>query len=163
MSDVMFREATAARVAPRVCAGIVRLLADDPLGAEREDLTDLSPYLAAFDRAVSARIGTDPMQHFFVAERAGQLLGTMQLSLIPGLSRRGALCCPGGTIPPGSPLIGSGAWGAPDAAPSPPRAPRAPRAPMVQLTSDMSREDAHRFYERLGFERSHYGFKLMLR
>jgi hypothetical protein len=32
----------------------------------------------------------------------------------------------------------------------------------VQLTSDNSRADAHRFYERLGFVASHVGFKLAL-
>jgi GNAT superfamily N-acetyltransferase len=33
---------------------------------------------------------------------------------------------------------------------------------LVQLTSDKARADAHRFYERLGFEASHVGFKLLL-
>jgi GNAT superfamily N-acetyltransferase len=32
----------------------------------------------------------------------------------------------------------------------------------VQLTSQKRRVDAHRFYERLGFVRSHEGFKLLL-
>lgn len=36
-------------------------------------------------------------------------------------------------------------------------------ADLVQLTSDASRTDAHRFYERLGFTGSHLGFKLNLR
>lgn len=35
-------------------------------------------------------------------------------------------------------------------------------ATLVQLTSDKKREDAHRFYERLGFAGSHVGFKLFL-
>ena len=32
----------------------------------------------------------------------------------------------------------------------------------VQLTSNVQRPDAHRFYERLGFVASHVGFKLLL-
>jgi ribosomal protein S18 acetylase RimI-like enzyme len=39
---------------------------------------------------------------------------------------------------------------------------RALGASLVQLTSEMSRTDAHRCYERLGFVNSHRGFKLSL-
>ena len=64
---------------------IVALLADDPLGAAREDLTDEEPYLAAYDR-----IRGDAAQRLVVAEQDGRVVGTLQLSIVPGLSRRGA-------------------------------------------------------------------------
>ncbi|MFD7891516.1 GNAT family N-acetyltransferase, partial [Streptomyces albidoflavus] len=66
-------------------AAIVAMLADDPLGATRESPDDLTPYLAAH-----TRLAADPNQHLVVAERAGKVVGTLQLTLIPGLSRRAA-------------------------------------------------------------------------
>lgn len=64
---------------------IVAMLADDPLGAQRESPDDLSPYLTALDR-----MGADPNQHLVVAVREGRVVGTLQLTIIPGLSRKGA-------------------------------------------------------------------------
>ncbi|HEX5967199.1 MAG TPA: GNAT family N-acetyltransferase, partial [Intrasporangium sp.] len=64
---------------------IVDLLSDDPLGSKREAPEDLAPYQAAY-----ARVAADPGQHLVVAERAGRIVGTLQLTVIPGLSRRGA-------------------------------------------------------------------------
>ena len=64
---------------------IVALLADDPLGAAREEPDDQGTYDTAYDRVVA-----DPGQHLVVAERDGSVVGTLQLSVIPGLSRRGA-------------------------------------------------------------------------
>ena len=68
---------------------IVAMLADDPLGAAREDLGDPRTYDAAYDRVVA-----DPGQHLVVAEREGTVVGTLQLSVIPGLSRRGTRLAP---------------------------------------------------------------------
>ncbi|MEV5568051.1 GNAT family N-acetyltransferase, partial [Streptomyces sp. NPDC052196] len=64
---------------------IVAMLADDPLGAVRESPDDLTPYRTAFDRLVD-----DPNQHVVVADRGGEVVGTLQLTVIPGLSRRGS-------------------------------------------------------------------------
>lgn len=64
---------------------IVALLADDSLGAKRESPDDLTPYQVAF-KAVDA----DPNQLLVVVEHEGAVVGTAQLSYIPGLSRRGA-------------------------------------------------------------------------
>jgi GNAT superfamily N-acetyltransferase len=65
---------------------IVAMLADDPLGATRESPGDLAPYRAAFER-----IDTTPGQLLVVAEAdGGRVVGTLQLSILPGLSRRGA-------------------------------------------------------------------------
>ncbi|MFD9972896.1 GNAT family N-acetyltransferase [Streptomyces sp. NPDC059017] len=150
MSDLQIRPASPADV-----PAIVALLADDPLGAQRESLDDPAPYLAAFERLTA-----DPNQHLVVAERDGRTVGTLQLTVIPGLSRRGATRSiieavrihadeRGGGL--GTLLI---EWAVEKS--------RSLGCRLVQLTSDASRTDAHRFYERLGFEASHVGFKRVL-
>ncbi|MGK4580795.1 N-acetyltransferase family protein [Kitasatospora sp. HPMI-4] len=134
---------------------IVALLTDDPLGATRESPDDPALYQDAF-----VRVSADPNQHLIVAERDGRVIGTLQLSVIPGLSRRGATRTViesvrihtterGGGL--GTELI---RWAVDRS--------RELGADLVQLTSDATRTDAHRFYERLGFVASHVGFKLAL-
>jgi GNAT superfamily N-acetyltransferase len=87
-------------------------------------------------------------------------VGTLQLTIIPGLSRRGATRSIIEAVRIHADERGSGLgtqlieW-AIDAS-------RREGCHLVQLTSDKSRVDAHRFYERLGFEASHLGFKLQL-
>ncbi|MFI8517428.1 GNAT family N-acetyltransferase [Streptomyces sp. NPDC085481] len=134
---------------------IVAMLADDPLGAQRESPDDLAPYEAAF-----ARLAQDPHQHVVVAERAGKVVGTLQLTIVPGLSRRGTTrsIIEGVRIHADERGSGLGTrfieWAVEES--------RAQGCALVQLTSDVARTDAHRFYERLGFEASHVGFKLSL-
>ncbi|MGC5622405.1 N-acetyltransferase family protein [Streptomyces albidoflavus] len=136
-------------------AAIVAMLADDPLGATRESPDDLTPYLAAH-----TRLAADPNQHLVVAERAGKVVGTLQLTLIPGLSRRAATrsLIEGARVHADERGSGLGTllieWAVETS--------RAEGCRLVQLTSDATREDAHRFYERLGFVASHVGFKLQL-
>jgi GNAT superfamily N-acetyltransferase len=133
---------------------IVAMLADDPLGAARERPGDPA-YLAAFEA-----LDSDPRQLLVVAERDGDLVGTLQLTFIPGLSRRGATRALIEAVRIHSGVRGGGlghtlvTW-AIDAA-------RAHGCSVVQLTTDASRTDAHRFYERLGFQASHVGMKLSL-
>ncbi|MFI9755464.1 GNAT family N-acetyltransferase [Streptomyces collinus] len=134
---------------------IVAMLADDPLGAQRESPDDLGPYLAALER-----LSADPNQRVVVAVRQGRVVGTLQLTVIPGLSRRGATrsIIEGVRIHADERGSGLGTqlieW-AIDAS-------REQGCQLVQLTSDRTRTDAHRFYERLGFTASHTGFKLQL-
>ncbi|WBP86692.1 GNAT family N-acetyltransferase [Kitasatospora cathayae] len=134
---------------------IVAMLADDPLGATRETPADLTPYRAAF-----TRIDGDPHQHLVVAERAGRTIGTLHLTLVPGLSRTGATRAIIEAVRVHADERGSGLgtelirWAVERA--------RELGADLVQLTSDATRTDAHRFYERLGFVPSHLGFKLAL-
>ncbi|MEV7600450.1 GNAT family N-acetyltransferase [Kitasatospora sp. NPDC089797] len=134
---------------------IVALLADDPLGATRETPDDLTPYRTAF-----ARIDGDPHQHLVVADRAGRTVGTLQLTLVPGLSRTGATRAIIEAVRIHADERGSGLgteliqWAVERS--------RALGADLVQLTSDATRTDAHRFYQRLGFTGSHLGFKLVL-
>ena len=150
MTDLEIRPATASDV-----PGIVALLADDPLGATREAPGDLVVYLAAF-----GRIDGDPRQHVMVAIQDGKLAGTLQLTLIPGLSRRGATRALIEAVRVHRDMRGQGLgseliqWAIDRS--------RELGAGLVQLSSDASRTEAHRFYERLGFVKSHVGFKLIL-
>ncbi|MEY9872869.1 GNAT superfamily N-acetyltransferase [Streptacidiphilus sp. MAP12-33] len=150
MTDVTFRRATAADL-----PAIVALLAADSLGSGRETPDDLAPYQEAF-----VRVEADPNQHPIVAERAGEVVGTLQLSVIPGLSRGGMTRAIVEGVRVRADQRGSGLGTAlmeHAIAES-----RRLGATLVQLTSDHTRTDAHRFYERLGFTGSHTGFKLPL-
>ncbi|MEV5310767.1 MULTISPECIES: GNAT family N-acetyltransferase [unclassified Streptomyces] len=150
MGDLEIRAAAAEDV-----PAIVAMLADDPLGAQRESLDDMTPYLTALDR-----LAADPNQHLVVAVREGKVVGTLQLSIIPGLSRRGTIRSIIEAVRVHAEERGSGLgtqliqWAIEKS--------RSEGCRLVQLTSDASRADAHRFYERLGFTGSHVGFKLQL-
>lgn len=95
-----------------------------------------------------------------VAVRAGQVVGTLQLTIIPGLSRRGSTRALIEAVRVRTDERGSGLgtliieWAVDES--------RRQECRLVELTSDASRTDAHRFYERLGFTASHVGFKLAL-
>jgi GNAT superfamily N-acetyltransferase len=121
--------------------------------AIRDDLTPLIRLLA--DDAISASRGDAAREQDRPAyERAFE---AMQLTVIPGLSRRGAFRLQVEAVRVRSDQRGKGIGGAMirwalDAAPG-------MGVRLVQLTSDAAREDAHRFYERLGFTASHVGFK----
>ncbi|MEV1004232.1 GNAT family N-acetyltransferase [Nonomuraea sp. NPDC050202] len=134
---------------------IVAMLADDPLGAKREGDPNDERYLAAFDR-----IDADPHDELIVAERDGKVVGTMQLTYLAGLSRLGAERCQIEAVRVAASTRGQGlgrkmiAWAIDRA--------RTRGCAMVQLTSDKSRTDAHRFYDGLGFTASHVGYKLKL-
>lgn len=147
---VVLRRATADDV-----RAIVVLIADDQLGVAREDPADLAAYLRAF-----AAIDADPAQLLVVLDDGDEVVGTMQLSFIPGLSRAGAMR---GQVEAvrvaashrnrrlGEQMI---RWAVDESARR--------GCALVQLTTDKSRPDAHRFYERLGFTASHEGFKMSL-
>ncbi|MEU7838613.1 GNAT family N-acetyltransferase [Nonomuraea sp. NPDC049129] len=134
---------------------VVAMLADDPLGAKREGDPADERYLAAF-----ARIDANPYDELIVAERGGKILGTMQLTYLAGLSRLGAERCQIEAVRVDASTRGQGLgremmrWAIDRA--------RARGCAIVQLTSDKSRTDAHRFYDSLGFDASHEGYKLSL-
>lgn len=144
------RRATADDVGP-----IVELIAADQLGRER-DGGDLAPYREAF-----ARIDSDPAQLLIVlADADDRAVGTLQLTLIPGLARRGALRAQIEAVRIADALRGRGlgtqfiGWAIEEA--------ERRGCAVVQLTSDKRRSDAHRLYATLGFAPSHEGFKLQL-
>jgi GNAT superfamily N-acetyltransferase len=134
---------------------IVALIAADQIGATR-DGGELEPYERAF-----AAIDADPA-HRLVAmtDAAGEVVGTLQLTFIPGLARRGALRAQIEAVRVDQRLRGRGLgqalfeWAIAEA--------RRRGCALVQLTTDRRRADAHRFYGRLGFTASHEGFKLRL-
>ncbi|CAM5367317.1 GNAT family N-acetyltransferase [Streptomyces microflavus] len=134
---------------------VVAMLADDPLGAQRESPDDLTPY-----RAALRRLADDRNQHVVVAVREDRVVGTLQLTVVPGLSRQGATRSIIEAVRIHADERGSGLgtqliqWAVDES--------RRQDCQLVQLTSDVTREDAHRFYERLGFTASHVGFKLAL-
>ncbi|WP_017624556.1 GNAT family N-acetyltransferase [Nocardiopsis chromatogenes] len=133
-------------------AEIVEMLADDMIGRGRETAEDLTPYLKAFQE-----IDADPRQLLAVAEADGRIVGTLQITFIPYLSRRGATRALVEAVRVRTDERGKGIgarmmeWAESQA--------RERGCPLVQLTSARTREDAHRFYERLGYEPTHVGFK----
>lgn len=152
-STMMLREAERDDI-----PAIVELLVDDQLGAGRDGATtdaELWPYLHAFDA-----LNADPAHLLLVATDQGQVVATMQLSFIPGLARRGALRAQieAVRVRQDHRIRGVGAavfaWAIDES--------RRRGCALVQLTTDKSRADAHRFYERLGFVASHEGLKLAL-
>ena len=139
-------------------AAIVRLLADDDLSAARERLSDPLPqaYADAFDR-----IAANPRTLLAVAQDAtGAVIGTLQLTFIPGLSNQGAELALVSAVRVDSSLRGRRigermmAWAMDEA--------RSRGCAAMELLSHASRQDAHRFYERLGFAKSHVGMKRSL-
>lgn len=152
MPELIIRQATESDL-----RDIVMLLTDDVLGATREEANaaEMQPYITAF-----AEISADPNQTLAVAELANQVVGTMQLTVIPGLSRKGAKRGLIEAVRVSSELRSKGIgermmhWALDYF--------REQGCKMAQLTTDQQREGAHRFYARLGFVNSHYGFKLEL-
>jgi len=136
---------------------IIGLLADDPLGATREELRDPLPqsYRDAF-----AAITSDPRQTLIVGENAGAIVACLQLTFIPGLSHKGAWRAQIESVRVSAAHRNRGIGDtliryALDLA-------RRQGCRTAQLTTDKTRADAHRFYSRLGFVTSHEGMKLKL-
>jgi ribosomal protein S18 acetylase RimI-like enzyme len=134
---------------------IVAMLADDKLGNARERLEDPlpQPYYHAFEA-----LDRDPNIQLVVAEEGGRVVGCLQLCVLPGLSSQGASR---GLIEDvrvasgrrgrsiGAQLVG---WAVEQS--------RGKGCKLVELLTHHSRVDAQRFYERLGFQRSHVGMTI---
>ena len=152
MASILFRRAEKADL-----PDIVRLLADDPLGASREIVSDPvgEQYLAAFEA-----IDGDPNQLLAVAAEAVDIVGCLQLTFVPGLSRAGMWRGQIESVRIAAGQRGTGLgkrffeWAIERC--------RERDCGLVQLTSDKCRPDAIRFYEALGFRPSHEGLKLAL-
>lgn len=152
MNSLTFRRAVANDLPT-----IIRLLADDPLGTHRDDARlPLDPaYWAAFEA-----IEADDRQLLAVALDCDEIVGTLQLTFIPGLARKGALRGQIEAVRIAASRRGEGLgdrmlqWAIGEC--------RARGCRLIQLTSDRDRPDAHRFYDRLGFVASHVGYKLTL-
>jgi GNAT superfamily N-acetyltransferase len=147
---VIFREAVLADL-----PAILAMLVDDQLGASRDVAVVDERYERAF-----ADIAADPRNILAVADDGGEVVGCMQITYIPGLSRHGAERSQIEAVRVRADRRGSGVgqrfvgWAVDQA--------RQRGCALVQLTTDKSRTAAHRFYERLGFVASHEGMKLGL-
>lgn len=151
--DLIFRPATISDL-----PDIVRMLADDFLGVQREQYEDPLPesYIKAF-----REIEADKNNHLIVAEKKSEVIGTLQLTYTPSISFRGGKRATVESVRVDEKYRGKGigkelmlyAIG------------RAKEAGCIsmQLTTNRDREDAHRFYRALGFEGSHLGMKLKLK
>ncbi|SJZ88111.1 GNAT family N-acetyltransferase [Consotaella salsifontis] len=152
VDEIVFQRAKSSDVTE-----IVALLADDEVGRARED-----PSLPLNDAYVQAfqAMDADPNQLLAVARLGERVVGTLQLTFIPGLSRMGSWRGQIEGVRIAAELRGSGlggrmfVWAIEEC--------RRRGCSLVQLTTDRQRPDAHRFYERLGFEASHLGYKLKL-
>jgi GNAT superfamily N-acetyltransferase len=137
---------------------LVALLAADDLGATRDGIRNEADR-AAYEQAFRA-IDADPAQLLMVAETGDRVVATLQLSFLPGLSRRGALRAQIESVRVSPAHRGQGlgeaifTWAIGEA--------RRHGCALVQLPTDNSRSGAHRFYDRLGFVASHEGLKLAL-
>ena len=152
MSAPSFRTATREDV-----EAVVRLLAADGISTGRDAWTDelADGYHAAFDR-MTAQGGN----RVLVAELDGRIVGCLQLTLIQGLSRRGVPRAQVEMVRVDESLRGRGIGSAllrhaMDEA-------RADGAGIMQLTTQVVRADAQRFYKRLGFTATHVGMKVAL-
>jgi len=136
---------------------VVAMLADDPLGANRERYADPLPdcYWQAFEA-----ISRTPSVDILVADLDGEVVGCLQLAMIPGLARQGMKRAQIEAVRVhsdhrsqkiGESLINEAI-----------RQAKSAGCGLVELTTDKQRPDAHRFYERLGFVATHEGMKLML-
>ncbi len=151
--DVLFRRATRADL-----PSIVRMLADDDLGSQRECYVDPLPqsYYSAFEQ-----IESDPNHELIVAERDGEVIGTLHLIFLPSISYQGGWRAQVESVRVDKRFQSQGIgsrmmkWTIERA--------RQRGAHLVQLTTHQTRLDAHRFYERLGFKGFHLGMKLNLK
>ena len=133
------------------------MLADDFLGQQRERSEDPLPesYVHAF-----REIDADPNNELIVAELDGDVIGTMQLTFTPSISFRGGKRCTVESVRVDEKHRGKGIgremmlWAIDRA--------REKGCISTQLTTHRDRNDAHRFYESLGFSKSHVGMKLKL-
>ncbi|HIC82605.1 MAG TPA: GNAT family N-acetyltransferase [Kiloniellaceae bacterium] len=152
MTEISFR-----RAARTDLPAIVALLSDDPLGSGRED--PAQPPNARYVEAFGA-IERDPNQYLAVAVADEAVIGCLQLSFIPGLSRLGMWRGQIESVRIAAARRGGGLgrqmfdWAIEEC--------RRRGCGLVQLTSDKTRPEALRFYESLGFQTSHEGLKLAL-
>lgn len=136
---------------------IVRMLADDALGASREAYT--TPLPESYYEAFEALDG-DANNELVVAEIEGKVIGTLQITYIPSISYQGRWRAQIESVRVSAEVRSRGigrrlmAWAIERA--------RQRECHLVQLASHKSRSDAIRFYQGLGFAASHEGMKLRL-
>ena len=151
MTDVTFRPAREEDLAE-----IVALMADDPLGATRESKKgSLAPYARAFEE-----IDADPNNLVIVADDGDRVVGCLQVTFIANLSFKGGTRALIEAVRVADSHQGQGLGRA--IMEHAVALAKERQCRMVQLTSNKQRPDALKFYERIGFQPSHVGFKLYL-
>ena len=152
-TDLLIREAREADL-----DDLIALFAADALGghADTTDPTAYEDYLRAF-----RTIQSSPDQALYVAELAGEVVGTFQTMITTSLTGRGSSSMIIEAVQTRSDLRGQGIGAMMINFCIAEAKSRGVR--LVQLTSNALRKDAHRFYERLGFKPSHLGFKMALK
>lgn len=155
MMEADFRIRTAQRAD---VPAIVALFAADDIGGHGDttDASALPAYEAAFER-----IGASPNETLYVAEQDGEVVGTFQTMLTTTMTGRGASSMIIEAVQTRADCRGQGI-GATMIAFCLEKA-KEQGCRQAQLTSNAARLDAHRFYERLGFQKSHFGFKIKLK
>jgi len=151
--DILFRLAMHADL-----PSIVRMLADDDLGSQRERYENPlhESYYSAFEK-----INNDSNHELIVAELDGEVIGTLHLVFLLSISFQGRLRAQIESVRVDKRFQSQGIgsemmkWTMKRA--------KQRGAHVVQLTTHKSRVDAHRFYERLGFKGTHLGMKLRLK
>jgi GNAT superfamily N-acetyltransferase len=151
--DIIIREAREADL-----PALIAMFAADPLGGHG-DTTDVEAYpdyAGAF-----ATIAASSNQTLYVAELAGEVVGTFQTMITTSLNGRGAYAMIIEAVQTRGEMRGEGIGARMIEFAIAEAKSRGVR--LVQLTSNAARKDAHRFYERLGFKPSHLGFKMALK
>nr|WP_210491262.1 GNAT family N-acetyltransferase [Microvirga antarctica] len=142
---------------PADLEAIIRLHEEDDLGAHGDVWT--AENRLSYERAFEA-IARSPDNRLFVAVEEGVVVGTFQITFIPNLTGRGALRAKVESVKVKASRRSTGIgarmmdFAATEA--------RARGASLLELSSNKARKDAHRFYERIGYVRSHEGFKKAL-
>lgn len=136
-------------------AAIVVMLASDVLGSTRENPNDLQKYRIAFQE-----ISADKNNFLAVVEFENRLIGTCHLTIMPSLPLQGSkrMNIESVRVVDEFSNCGIGSWMMQKAI----EFAKKHEVKIVQLTSNKSRIRAHKFYEKLGFEKSHEGMKLKL-
>ncbi|GEN84511.1 GNAT family acetyltransferase [Sporosarcina luteola] len=151
-NDTIFRLAT-----EQDLERIVEMLADDKLGATREQF--VLPLPEVYRDAFHA-IDADPNNELVVACLGNKIIGVQQITFTPHLTRQGGWRATIEGVRTCSTVRGKGIgselinWAIQRA--------EQRGCHIVQLTTDKTREDAIRFYERLGFQATHEGMKMKL-
>jgi len=153
MNEIIFRQAKR-----KDLPEIVRMLADDFLGARRERYENSLPesYVKAFEE-----IEADKNNELIVAEKGGEIVGTLQITFTPSISFQGGKRATVESVRVDEKYRGQGIgkelmlWAIERA--------KEENCVAIQLTTNAERADTHRFYENLGFKGSHLGMKLYLK
>ena len=153
MNEIIFRQAKR-----KDLPEIVRMLANDFLGARRERYENSLPesYVKAFEE-----IEADKNNELIVAEKGGEIVGTLQITFTPSISFQGGKRATVESVRVDEKYRGQGIgkelmlWAIKRA--------KEENCVAIQLTTNAERADAHRFYENLGFKGSHLGMKLYLK